>query len=157
MENEQVVEAPALDPESSAVQSHLSILQGVIKRMAVNSRFCKVWCVTLVAVTLVLVARTGEPMHALLAGIPTFLFFVLDAYYLAEERSFRNSYSEFVNKLHFGLATSRDLYNVEGKGMGWRLFWQHLRHVPVALFYSLVGTTIAAAWLLIIPTDSMKC
>ena len=46
--------------ESSAVQKHLEIMQGVIQRMAENSRSCKVWCVTLVAATLVLVARTGS-------------------------------------------------------------------------------------------------
>ena len=43
-----------LDVESSAVQAHLTIMQGVIQRMAENSRSCKVWCVTLVAATLVL-------------------------------------------------------------------------------------------------------
>ena len=40
-----------LNGESSAVQAHLTILQGVICRMAENSRSCKVWCVTLVAAT----------------------------------------------------------------------------------------------------------
>ena len=66
-----------LDVESSAVQAHLTIMQGVIQRMGENSRSCKVWCVTLVAATLVLVARTGEPRHALIALIPTLLFLFL--------------------------------------------------------------------------------
>ena len=52
---------PELNHDSSAVQKHLEIMQGVINRMAENSRSCKIWCVTLVAATLVLVARTGEP------------------------------------------------------------------------------------------------
>ena len=60
--------------ESSAVQKHLEIIQAVISRMAENSRSCKVWCVTLVAATLVLVARTGEPKHALIALAPTALY-----------------------------------------------------------------------------------
>ena len=71
-----------LDHESAAVQKHLEIMQGVINRMAENSRSCKVWCVTLVAATLVLVARTGEPQHALIALVPTLLFLFLDSYYL---------------------------------------------------------------------------
>ena len=37
--------------ESSAVQKHLEIVQGVIARMAENSRSCKVWCITRVAAT----------------------------------------------------------------------------------------------------------
>ena len=51
---------PSLNEESPAVQTHLTIMQGVIQRMAENSRSCKVWCVTLVAAVLVLVARTGS-------------------------------------------------------------------------------------------------
>ena len=47
--------------DMSSVQAHLTIMQGVIQRMAENSRSCKVWCVTLVSATLVLIARTGEP------------------------------------------------------------------------------------------------
>ena len=144
-------EASPLNAELSAVQCHLTILQGVITRMAENSRSCKVWCVTLVSATLVLVARTGEPLHALLALTPTFLFFLLDAYYMAQERAFRNSYAGFIQKLHDGKATLLDLYWVDQIDMGPRLVWRHLWHVPVWLFYLLVGGTVIAAWLLIIP------
>ncbi len=55
-----------LGVESLAVQKHVEVIQAVITRMAENSRSCKVWCVTLVAASLVLVARTGEPRHALI-------------------------------------------------------------------------------------------
>ena len=71
--------------DSPSVQTHLTMMQGVINRMAENSRSCKVWCVTLVAAVLVLVAQTGEPQHALLALGPTLLFGILDSYYLALE------------------------------------------------------------------------
>ena len=77
-------------------------MQGVINRMAENSRACKVWCVTLVAATLVLVARIGEPQHALIALVPTLLFLFLDSYYLALERAFIRSQNAFVGKLHRG-------------------------------------------------------
>ena len=93
---------PKLDHNSLAVQKHLEIVQGVILRTAENSRSCKIWCVTLVAATLVLVARTGEPRHALIALIPTLLFLILDTYYLALERAFRNSYDAFVEKVYRG-------------------------------------------------------
>ena len=62
-----MTENRSLNEDPSSVQAHLTIMQGVIQRMAENSRSCKVWCVTLVAATLVLVARTGEPQHALIA------------------------------------------------------------------------------------------
>ena len=95
-----MVDSSQLNHESPAVQKHLELMQGVINRMAENSRSCNVWCVTLVAATLVLVARTGEPQHALIALVPALLFLFLDSYYLALERAFIASQNSFVAKLH---------------------------------------------------------
>ena len=81
-------EHPPLDEQSPGVRTHLELMQGVIERMATNSRSCKVWCVTLAAAVLVLVARTGEAQHALIALVPTALFLVLDSYYLASDEAF---------------------------------------------------------------------
>ncbi len=146
-----MTEPSHIDHESSAVQKHLEIMQGAIARMAENSRYCKVWCVTLVAATLVLVARTGEPRHSLIALVPTLLFLVLDAYYLALERAFRDSYGEFVSRLHQGELSLRDIYAVRPVGMGLSLAVRCLGSVSIWLFYPLVAATIVLAWLLIIP------
>ena len=146
---------PSLNEESSAVQTHLTIMQGVINRMAENSRSCKVWCVTLVAATLVLVARTGEPQHALIALVPTLLFLFLDSYYLALERAFIRSQNTFVGKLHRGELKSADVYRVVPMGMGWRLVGQCLLgSVSIWPFYLLVAVTVLLTWLLIIPSDT---
>ena len=144
-----------INAESSAVQAHLSILQGVIQRMADNSRSCKVWCVTLVSAILVLVARTGEPRHALLALAPVALFLLLDAYYLAQERAFRKSYEAFVAKLHKGSLEPVDLYAVKPIGMGVCLVGACLGSFSVWLFYVVLIATIALAWLLVLPSDSI--
>lgn len=144
-----------LDANSSAVQAHLNILQGVIQRMAENSRSCKVWCVTLVSAILVLVARTGEPHHALLALAPALLFLLLDAYYLALERAFRKSSEAFVAKLHTDGLAAADLYAVKPTGMGAGLFAACLKSFSVWLFYAVLIATIALAWLLVLPSDSI--
>ena len=138
-----------LNPEASAVQAHLTIMQGVVNRMAENSRYCKVWCVTLVSAILVLVARTGESQHALIALAPTFLFLILDTYYLALERAFRDSYSSFVDKLHRGELTSGDLYKVAPSGQITRHFWECLRSFSIWLFYPVVAVTSVLAWLFV--------
>ena len=133
--------------ESSAVQKHLEMMQGVITRMAENSRSCKVWCVTLVAATLVLVARTGEPRHALIALIPTLLFLFLDSYYLALERAFIGSQNAFVVKLHEAELELADMYKVAPTGMGWRLVGRCLLgSVSMLPFYVLVAATILVSW-----------
>ena len=136
-----------LGAQSSAVQKHLEIMQGVITRMAENSRSCKVWCVTLVAATLVLVARTGEPRHALIALIPTLLFLFLDSYYLALERAFISSQNAFVAKLHKGELVLTDVYKIVPTGMGWRLVGRCLvGSVSVLPFYVLVTATVLVSW-----------
>ena len=143
------------DENSSAVRAHLTIMQGVINRMAENSRSCKVWCVTLVAATLVLVARTGEPQHALIALVPTLLFLFLDSYYLALERAFIRSQNAFVTKLQSEELQRSDVYKVIPTGMGWRLVGRCLfGSFSIWPFYILVAVTILLTWLLIIPSDT---
>ena len=145
-----MTEQTRLDHESSAVQKHLEIMQGTITRMAENSRTCKVWCVTLVSAILVLVARTGEADHALIALAPTVLFYVLDAYYLSLERGFRRSYGSFVRKIHEGQVSISDLYAVVPTGSITRgTLWAMFRSFAVPPFYVVVVGTVLLAWHLI--------
>ena len=139
-----------LDHQSPAVQKHLEIMQGVINRMAENSRSCKVWCVTLVSAILVLVARTGESDHALIASAPTILFYVLDAYYLSLERAFRRSYRRFVCTIHEGRTSTSDLYAVFPTGSIMHgTLWAMFRSFSVLPFYIVVIGTVLLAWWLI--------
>lgn len=105
-----------LTEESASVQAHLQILQAVIQRMAANSSSCKAWCITIVSAILVVISDKGKPELALLAFLPSILFLALDAYYLALEKAFRNSYNAFVIKLHSGRLEVDDLYAVIPKG-----------------------------------------
>jgi len=102
--------------DSPAVQAHLHILQTVIQRMASNSASCKAWCITLVSAILVIVADKRKPSYAFLALIPTLLFLVLDSYYLALERGFRESYNSFIGKLHEGKVRAEDVYYITPQG-----------------------------------------
>jgi hypothetical protein len=101
---------------SNAVQAHLGIMQSIIQRMASNSASCKAWCIALVSAILVVVADKEKPQYALLAFIPTILFWALDIYYLVLEKMFRESYNLFIDKLHHGKVVAVDLYVVSPKG-----------------------------------------
>ena len=125
----------SLTEESPSVQSHLAILQGVIDRMATNSTSSKTWCITIVSALLVVIANQGKPNYALLALIPTFLFLTLDAYYLALEKGFRNSYKSFVQKLHDGTLLAEDLYSVAPSGDPGKLRIEALISFSVWGFY----------------------
>ena len=124
-----------IDGESASIQTHLSILQNVIQRMASNSSACKAWCVTLVSAILVIVADKGKPDYAFIAMLPTFVFTALDAYYLALEKAFRNSYNDFISKLHNKSLTETDLYSVLPKGKMSHLQWESLKSFSVWGFY----------------------
>lgn len=98
--------------ESPAVQSYLTILQGIINRMASNSSGCKTWCITLVSAVIVIIADKGRPNFIWISVVPISLFFFLDAYYLGLERQFRDVYNGFVRKLHAKNATIEDIFIV---------------------------------------------
>ena len=130
--------------ESSAVQTHLTIMQGIIQRMAENSRSCKVWCITIVSAVLVLVSRTPAPDYTLAALVPTVLFLILDTYYLALERAFRGSYDTFVSRLHAGELGDSDLYRVAPAGSVPRHFRATLRSFSIWPFYGALAVMIIA-------------
>ena len=132
--------------DSPAVTTHLSIMQGVIGRMAGNSTSCKIQCVVLVTGIIVLVAQTQTSAYALLALIPTILFLYLDAHYLSLERGFRRSYSAFVCTLRAGPVTLADLYEVRPSKSGSTPLLTGLKSASIWPFYGALAVTILLIW-----------
>ncbi|MDJ0899388.1 MAG: hypothetical protein QNJ55_11310 [Xenococcus sp. MO_188.B8] len=73
---------------------HLEMIQGVINRMAGNSFLLKGWCVTLVSALFALAAKDSNTNFILVAYYPVLMFWILDAYFLRQERLFRKKYDE---------------------------------------------------------------
>jgi len=124
--------------DSPAVQSSLTILQDVIARMAGNSANAKSWCVALVSAILVLLADRASPDLVWMAIMPIIIFCMLDAYYLAMEKDFRNRYNELVKKLHAGVATVDDLFVIIPPGqspLSTSNAWRALKSFSVLPFY----------------------
>ena len=67
----------------------IKTIQDIIKRMALNSFMIKGWAITLVVVTLLL---KGNKYQILIAFIPLLVFWFLDAYFLWQERMYRELY-----------------------------------------------------------------
>ena len=80
------------------VVEHLKMIQNVIDRMARNSLWLRGWNATLAAAWLAFVARVGgggaaaEAPPWYLIPVPFALIFLLDGYYLWQERLFRRLY-----------------------------------------------------------------
>jgi hypothetical protein len=130
---------PKLHHDSPSVQSSLTILQDVITRMASNSASAKTWCIALVSAILVLIADRASVRLVWIAIVPIVLFCLLDAYYLALEKAFRDRYNAFVRKLHRGTATPDDLFVVVPPGqtpLTLRHAWAAFKSFSVWPFYA---------------------
>jgi hypothetical protein len=71
---------------------HLDFIQLTITRMAANSFLLKAWGVTLVGAIFALSAANSHLKFVILALIPLAAFWVLDGYYLQQEKRFRDLY-----------------------------------------------------------------
>ncbi|MGN8392556.1 hypothetical protein ACR9KA_04925 [Helicobacter pylori] len=88
----------------------LKILQGVINRMAQNSLECKKWTLALAVGVLSLKIEAISNSYGLcVLGVLLLCFWFLDAYYLTQERSFREQYQWLIKNR---LKTDERLFEV---------------------------------------------
>ena len=73
---------------------HLEMIQGIINRMAHCSFLLKGWSVILVSGLFALAAKETNPLFVYLAYLPAIAFWILDGYYLYQERLYRKLYGE---------------------------------------------------------------
>lgn len=78
-------------------EKHLEFVQGVINRMGQNSFLIKGWSVTLVSAIFALAANDSNQKFIIIAYFPTIVFWLLDSYYLYQERLFRKLYDSVRN------------------------------------------------------------
>src|SRR5690242_13198261 len=71
---------------------HLEFIQSIVNRMASNSFLLKGWSVTLVAALFALAAKDSDKKYIVVAYFPVLVFWILDAYFLSQERQFRKLY-----------------------------------------------------------------
>lgn len=78
------------------VVKHLEMTQAVINRLGSNSFLLKGWSMTIIVTAMVLIARhdTQNPCLILSLIIPILGFWILDGYFLWQERLFRKIYDE---------------------------------------------------------------
>lgn len=75
-----------------AKTKHLELLQIIIQRIANNSFLLKGWTVTLIVAIFTLASKDAIQIYFILAYIPVFAFWFLDAYYLQLERKYITLY-----------------------------------------------------------------
>lgn len=73
---------------------HLEFIQDIITRMNKNSFQLKGWMITIVSALLALYGGSNNDIYIWIAIAPTIIFWLLDAYYLQQERKFRGVYND---------------------------------------------------------------
>ena len=81
---------PADDQSESIKIAHLTMLQGVISRMGANSFSLKALSASFGSAAVAVTATVDHPsiFYVLAAGVPIFIFWLMDAQYLRYERAY---------------------------------------------------------------------
>ncbi len=74
-------------------QKHLEFIQGTINRMAGNLFFLRGWTITLITGLFALSTKETNQDYILIAYFLILIFWILDGYFLSQERLFRDLYN----------------------------------------------------------------
>lgn len=89
---------------------HLEMIEAVIERMAKNCFQLKGWAMTLVAAICALSTQGSDKKFIILAFVPILGFWILDSFYLQQERKYKLLYKNVAAKkeenIDFNLDTS---------------------------------------------------
>ncbi len=123
---------------------HLEFIQSVINRMSGNSFLLKGWSVTLVAALFALAAKDANAKYIVVAFFPVLTFWIIDAYFLSQERLFRALYDEVRAKEEDQIDFSMDTKKFRDGRSSWA---QSLFSSTLRLFYlSMVGIMLVVMY-----------
>ncbi len=95
---------------------------------------------------LILVVRVEQIENAFMALVPAVALLVLDTYYVAQERAFRDSHVEFVKRLHSNKLSPADLFAFEGVDFNWKSVVASLGSFSIWPFYLAVLLMVLLFW-----------
>lgn len=95
---------------------HLDFIQGVINRMGQCSFLLKGWSVILVSGLFALAAKETNALFVYLAYLPAIAFWILDGYYLYQERLYRHLYERVREQQPDGIDFGMNASGFKGQG-----------------------------------------
>ena len=124
---------------------HLEMLQAIIQRMAGNSFMLKGWNVVLVSAIFALAVDAQKSRLVFLAYLPAFVFWLLDGYFLHQERLFRKLYDKVREMSEDAIDFSMNTAPVADQVSSWpRVMFSR----TLFLFHGVIAFTITLAWIL---------
>lgn len=101
---------------------HLEMIQNIINRLAGNSFALKGWAVTLIAGLFIVSENEVNKFYFYIAYLPICMFWGLDAYYLLQERLYRELYDEVRIKTEHEIDFSMRVPSKIDKNCMWNSF-----------------------------------
>ena len=127
---------------------HLEFIQQAINRMASNLFLLKGWTVTLIAAMFALAAKESKDFYFVLAYFPTLMFWLLDGYFLSQERRFRSPYDHVTrldeNAIDFSMDTQPFKSTPPRNNWSRALFSQTL-----LIYYGVLLLAMSTVWWLV--------
>ncbi len=125
---------------------HLEFIQTVINRMAGNCFLLKGWAITLVAALFALSAKDTNHNYFLIAYFPVIIFWILNGYFLSQERLFRALYNHVRKLDESKIDFSMDTKNFQTNENSWlrSIFSQTL----IIFYLTLVGVMLITMYLI---------
>ena len=124
-------------------EKHLEMIQDCISRMARNSFLLKGWTVTLVSALAALAAKDSDVHFLITACFPVLMFWVLDAYYLWQERLFRKLYDDVRIKQADQIDYSMSTENFKSETTWPKAFFGS---VSTTGFYPVIAVLVLVLW-----------
>jgi hypothetical protein len=127
---------------------HLEFIQQAINRMASNLFLLKGWTVTLIAAMFALAAKESKDFYFVLAYFPTLMFWLLDGYFLSQERRFRSLY-EHVTKLdesEIDFSMDTQPFKATPARNKW---WRAMFSSTLLIYYGVLLVAMATVWWLV--------
>lgn len=116
-------------------RKHLEFIQNIISRMAGNLFFLRGWTITLIAALLALFAKGNGPKYIIYFLIVlTFVFWILDGYFLSQERLYRDLYNHVRRLKEEEIDFSMDIS-------------EYKKYKKNTLIYSMFSSTLLVFWL----------
>lgn len=126
--------------------AHLEMIQSVVDRHAHNSFLIKGWSIVLVSALFALAARDAHLGFAYLAYFPAAMFWVLDGYYLRQERLFRCLYDHVRGLSKSSIDFSMDTEPYEDEVESW---YDVTRSKTLAIFHGTLFFSIVIVMILL--------
>jgi len=98
---------------------HLEFIQNIITRMNSNSFMLKAWTITLVSALFALAANDSNMDYVLVSYIAIPVFWILDGFYISQERQYRGLYADVAKKNQNEIDFSLDASDYNNGNNNW--------------------------------------